>query len=82
VAQDSAQSFANSRDQQYVSNVADAQQRVVIADSLARHRHADSLHVGDVVPALLLTRLTDGHVVRLSELAGARPLMLIFGSYT
>jgi hypothetical protein len=82
MTQNTAQAFANSHDQQYVSSIADAQQRDVIASSLARHRHADSLQVGDAAPSLPLTRLADGTVLRLTELAGVRPLMLIFGSYT
>ena len=76
------QSFANSQDEQYVSSMADAQQRSVIAASLAKHRHADTLETGDQVPPLQLTRLLGGDTVHLTELAGARPLMLIFGSYT
>ena len=82
MTQKPAQAFANSHAQQYVASIADVNQREVIAGSLARHRHADSLQVGDAAPSLPLTRLADGSVVRLTELAGARPLMLIFGSYT
>ena len=74
--------FANSHDEQYVSNIADAQERSVIAASLAKHRHADTLEAGDQVPSLPLSHLSGGDVVRLTELVGARPLMLIFGSYT
>ena len=76
------QSFANSQDEQYVSSIADAQKRSVIADSLSKHRRADTLEAGDQVPNLPLTRLSRGDTVHLTELVGARPLMLIFGSYT
>jgi len=76
------QTFANSNDEQYVSSITDTQQRSVIAASLAKHRQADTLEPGDQVPSLPLTRLSDGAVVRLTELVGNCPLMLIFGSYT
>ncbi len=76
------QSFANSQDEQYVSSIDDAQKRAVIATSLAKHRRADTLEAGDQVPSLPLTRLSRGDTVYLTELVGARPLMLIFGSYT
>jgi len=76
------QTFANSNDEQYVSSITDTQQRSVIAASLAKHRQADTLEPGDQVPSLPLTRLSDGDVVHLTKLVGARPLMLIFGSYT
>jgi hypothetical protein len=76
------QSFANLQDEQYVSSIADAQKRSAIADSLSKHRRADTLEAGDQVPSLPLTRLSRGETVHLTELVGARPLMLIFGSYT
>ena len=75
-------SFANFHDGQYVSSIADAQKRSVVAASLAKHRHADTLEAGDQIPYLPLTRLSGGDTLHLTELAGARPLMLIFGSYT
>ena len=74
--------FANSQDEQFVSSIADTQQRSVVAASLAKHRHADTLEAGDQVPSLPLTRLSDGELVHLTTMVGARPLMLIFGSYT
>jgi hypothetical protein len=76
------QAFANAQDEQYVSSIADAQKRSVIADSLAKHRRADTLAAGDPVPALPLIRLSGGDMVQLTELVSVRPLMLIFGSYT
>ena len=74
--------FANTEDEQYFSSIADAQKRAVVAASLAKHREADTLQPGDPVPSLPLTRLSGGEVINLASLVGARPLMLIFGSYT
>ena len=45
-------------------------------------RHQGSLQVGDPAPDASLAAL-DGHSrVRLSERWGAKPLVLVFGSYT
>ena len=65
--------FSNSHDEQYVSSVADA---------LSKHRRADTLEAGDPAPSLPLTRLSGEDMLHLTELVGAGPLMLIFGSYT
>ena len=74
--------FANANDQKFVSSIADAHLHAVVTDSLARYRRADRLNQGDAVPPLSLTHLADGRAVSLSALVGARPLVLIFGSYT
>lgn len=44
-------------------------------------RQEGSLRVGDRAPDVALTAL-DGSPVRLHDRIGARPLVLIFGSYT
>ena len=74
--------FVNPQDENYVTQVPDPRQRAVMADSVVRYRRADRLAIGDAVPSLALTRLTDGVTVALSDLVSAQPLMLIFGSYT
>jgi hypothetical protein len=45
------------------------------------HRREGDLVVGDLAPDVVLTAL-DGTSVRLHERIGARPVVLIFGSYT
>ncbi len=74
--------FVNAADERYIQSDPDAAQRAVMTDSVMRYRRADSLNVGDPLPALTLTRLTDGAPVPLAGLAGLKPLVLIFGTYT
>ena len=44
-------------------------------------RREGKLQVGDVAPDVVLAK-TDGGEMRLSELVGGKPLVLIFGSFT
>ena len=74
--------FVNPEDLEYIASLTDAQKRAVVAASLAKHRQADTLERGDPLPPLSLMHLADGAAVALADLAGGRPLVLIFGSYT
>ena len=74
--------IVNPEDLEYIASLTDAQKRAVVAASLSKHRQADTLEPGDPVPPLSLLHLADGAVVPQAELVGARPLVLIFGSYT
>ena len=69
------------RDRQHAESL-DPEQRDVVASTLVRYRRPDRIRVGDPVPPLEVTRLEDGEAVRLDELAGGRPLVLAFGSFT
>ena len=69
-------------DREEVASEPDPQRQEVMAEAISRYRRPDRLEVGDPVPALSLVRLEENDSVRLDVFAGARPLMLIFGSYT
>lgn len=70
------------RDQAYIDAQADPGLKGAIACAIARYRRPDRLRVGDAVPPLELRRLEGTGTVRLDGFWGARPLTLIFGSYT
>lgn len=69
------------REREYVQSL-DGEERDVVLSTLLRYRRRDGLQVGDRVPALKLHRLEDGGAVRLDDLAGHAPLVLVFGSFT
>ena len=56
--------------------------QATIVASLLRYRAPERLAAGDAVPAVTVTRLDPPGTVRLDELAGGRPVVLVFGSYT
>ncbi|HXO20533.1 MAG TPA: hypothetical protein VOA87_11490 [Thermoanaerobaculia bacterium] len=45
-------------------------------------RHAGRLKVGDAAPDVRLTALDGKTAVRLHDRLGAKPLVIVFGSYT
>ena len=51
------------------------------AQTMARYTTPDRLQAGDPVPPLELSKL-EGGTVRLDQIGGDRPLVLIFGSCT
>jgi len=69
-------------DREEVESEPDPERQEVMAEAISRYRRQDRLEVGDPVPPLALARLEEPGSVRLDGFAGARPLMLIFGSYT
>ncbi len=74
--------FMNARDRAYAESVADGRLRETITHSVTQYRRSDQLSVGDALPPLALTRLTDEAAARLDELGAGKLLVLIFGSYT
>ncbi len=82
MSEQAANPFVNDTDAGYITSNPDPAQRAIMTESVMRHRRADRLGPGDSLPALGLTRLKDGARVRLDELSGTKPLVLIFGSYT
>jgi hypothetical protein len=70
----------NPRERAFVETL-DPGERDVVVSTILRYRRSDRLGVGDPVPELELSRLDDGKV-RLDELAGGQPLVLVFGSFT
>lgn len=46
------------------------------------HMHRGSLRVGDYAPDASLLALDGGSRFRIRERTGARPLVIVFGSYT
>jgi hypothetical protein len=82
MSESSKSKFVYARDESFISRVEDDQQRQVMTDSVVRHRRADRLAEGDTLPALPLTRLSDGANVQTTDLRAGRPLVFIFGSYT
>jgi len=70
------------RDQTYIDAQTDPDLKQTVACALARYRRPDRLCVGDGVPPLELPRLDGTGSVRLDGFSPARPLTLIFGSYT
>jgi hypothetical protein len=77
---DSAEPYVDPRDREYADGLPDDERKVVLA-TVMRFRRPDRLHVGAVVPDLELHDL-DGARVPLASLAGGRPLVLVFGSFT
>jgi hypothetical protein len=72
----------DARDREEIARVTDPQLRDTILASLQHYRRQPQVRVGDALPTLSVTRLTDGRVVSLPQLSGAQPLALIFGSIT
>jgi len=70
------------QDREYAAAVEDEGRQATIVASLLRHRVSERLAAGDLVPAVTVTRLDPPGAVRLDELAGERPVVLVFGSYT
>jgi len=74
------------RDEESLTEAEDAALREAIRCTLVAYRRPDRLEVGDPVPELKLTVLTDQAAPGSDtvDLAGSydRPVMLIFGSYT
>jgi hypothetical protein len=73
--------YLDPRDAEYAQMLPPDERDTVVA-TVARFRRPDRLGVGDALPDLELLRLEDGAPVRLGSLAGDRPLVLVFGSFT
>ena len=69
------------RDRAHAEQLEPLEREVVVA-TVARYRRPERLAVGDPLPELSAASLEDGSPVRLPELARARPLLLVFGSFT
>ena len=69
------------RDRAYAEELA-AEERQIVVSTVARYRRPDRLAVGDRLPELTTTALYDRSSVALVDLARARPLLLVFGSFT
>ena len=76
-----AEPYLDPRDLAYAQTLEDEERQTVV-DTVARFRRADRLRVPDPLPRLELLRLEDGARVALGSLAGERPLVLLFGSFT
>ena len=81
-----AQRLVEPRDEGSLAEPRDVAHREAIRCTLAAYRRPDRLEVGDPVPGLELTVLTDleppgSDTVDIAA-AYDRPVMLIFGSYT
>ena len=76
------ETLLDQRDREYVESVTDAEKRATVVSTILRYQQPDRLEVGDAVPQLELFRMEDASAVRLGELVEARPLVLVFGSYT
>ena len=71
----------DARDREYVATL-DPEERGVVVATLLRYQRSGGLGAGDLVPELELVRLDDSEPVRLENLVGERPLVLVFGSFT
>ena len=69
------------RDRAYAEEL-DGDEREVVVSTVARYRRPDRLGVGDPLPDLAAARLDDGTPAGLRDIAGGRPLLLVFGSFT
>ena len=74
--------WVDPRDREEVESEPDLERQEVMAEAISRYRRQDWLEVGNFVPPLALARLGETGSVRLDGYAGAKPLLLIFGSYT
>jgi hypothetical protein len=69
-------------DRRYVESLEAGPGRETVIASLAKHRVQESLRAGDPLPELSVLRAEGLDAVRLGELVGSRPLLLVFGSFT
>jgi hypothetical protein len=73
--------YLDPRDREHAESLPPDERDVVVA-TVERFRRPERLSVGDSLPRLPLVRLEDGSQVQLDSLAGGRPLVLVFGSFT
>jgi hypothetical protein len=69
------------RDRAYAEELA-GDEREIVVSTVARYRRPERLRVGELLPDLAAARLGEGTPVALRDLARARPLLLVFGSFT
>jgi len=69
-------------DRAYVEAIGDPEHRRVVVETLLRYRVPEQLAPGDDAPDVTLMRPATQAPVRLRELLGGRPVLLVFGSYT
>jgi hypothetical protein len=72
----------NPGDRSYVETLPPGAERDAVVASLARHRKPEAVRSGDPLPAVTVRRVDDLEPVELTELVQARPLLLVFGSFT
>jgi hypothetical protein len=73
--------YLDPRDAEYAESLPAGERETVVA-TVSRFRRPDRLRVGDALPDLGVLRLEDGTETSLRSLAGGRPLVLVFGSFT
>ena len=69
------------RDREHVERLPESEREVVVS-TILRYQRETALRVGDPLPDLELHSLEDSGTVRLRDLLGGRPLVLVFGSFT
>ncbi len=57
-------------------------QTMLMSQTCSEMAFEDDLEIGDVAPPFVLNRLDGDEQVSLAELRAAKPVVLIFGSYT
>ena len=78
----SAEGLVDPADRRYVESLAPGLERETVIASLARYRAPEVLRPGDVLPDVTVRRAEDLEPIGLGQLARARPLLLVFGSFT
>ena len=76
-----AEAYLHPRDLEYAETLGEDERETVV-ETVSRFRRPERLRVSDPVPPVELLRLEDGAPGALRELAGGRPLVLVFGSFT
>ena len=69
-------------DRRYVESLEPGPERDKVIASLARHRVPEAVREGEPLPDVAVLRAESLEPVRLAELVGERPLLLVFGSFT
>ena len=73
--------YLDPRDREHAESLP-PDERGTVLTTVERFRRPDRLAAGSSLPDLELLRLEDGARVPLRSLAGDRPLVLVFGSFT
>ena len=81
-ADGSASGLVDAADRRFVESLPPGAERETVVASLARHRAPEALQVGDARPGVTVRRAENLEAVALAELVRARPLLLVFGSFT
>jgi hypothetical protein len=81
MSSDAAVTYVDPRDREYAESLP-AREREIALAAVTRFRRPDSLLPGDALPELDLLALDDAQPITLWSLVDARPLVLVFGSFT